>query len=219
MDCVISAAPFFPNSSVAICSASVSVFAFLIASICSRIAVSASLPSFVAFWTALDREVIAVDVSTPFDSIIDRRFTDSVISNPSSFKAAPLFSRELSSASMDIPDFCDALVRSPKTLTVWFESTPNFVMILSTFAMDASTSASLMLANFRKSLVMSSSAWPVRPNLVLISPTAAPTSPMSTGMDPNTFFAVSSSDESSSPVAPVFFAMVSRPLSTSLNAP
>ena len=56
---VISAAPFFPNNSVAICIASVSVFAFLMLPIVSDNASSIDFPSDVAFCNAFFRPAIA----------------------------------------------------------------------------------------------------------------------------------------------------------------
>ena len=64
----ISAAPFFPNSSVAICKASVSVFAFLMLPIVSSSATSIDFPSAVAFCNAFFSPASAVVESTPFAS-------------------------------------------------------------------------------------------------------------------------------------------------------
>ena len=64
----ISAAPFFPNNSVAICKASVSVFAFLMLPIVSSSATSIDFPSAVAFCNAFFSPASAVVESTPFAS-------------------------------------------------------------------------------------------------------------------------------------------------------
>ena len=65
---VISAAPFFPNNSVAICIASVSDDAFLMLPIVSCNATSIDFPSAVAFCNAFFRPARAVVESTPFAS-------------------------------------------------------------------------------------------------------------------------------------------------------
>ncbi len=64
----ISAAPFFPNNSVAICNASVSVFASLMLPIVSSRATSIDFPSAVAFCNAFFSPASACVVSTPFAS-------------------------------------------------------------------------------------------------------------------------------------------------------
>ena len=65
---VISAAPFVPNNSIAICIASVSVFALLMPPIVSSRATSIDFPSFAAFCNAFFKPASAVVVSTPFAS-------------------------------------------------------------------------------------------------------------------------------------------------------
>ena len=87
-----------------------------------------------------------------------------------------------------------------------------------TLSIDVETSVSLSWANLMNFAERSSSACPVRPKRVLTSPTAAPAVSKSVGISVARSFTIWHISSSSSPVAPVFCATMSRPASTSLKA-
>ena len=91
---------------------------------------------------------------------------------------------------------------------------PNPAITRDTLSTELATFWLLIRENLRKSLDRVSSSSPVRPNLVLTSPTAAPTSPHSTGIEVAMSVAMPCIDSSASPVAPVRIATSSRAAST-----
>ena len=216
--CAISGAPLAPNSSVAICIASVSVVAFLMLSICSPNTSSKDLPSDAASFCAFFSAAMAVDVSTPLASNCASRFILSGSDSPISLKMAPFLSSAAYNVSIDMPVSCPAFVIRPNTDWVSSTSRPNFVMIASTWSIELFRSVPLISENSMNCCDRSPSASPVSPKRVLTSPTAIPAFSASVGMLPNTLSIWSFSASAASPVAPVLVMIVSYPASSSFAA-
>ena len=211
-------APLEPKVFVAICRASVLSFALMIADAVSSSMVLALLPSLAALTTSFFREARTPEVSTPFASNSASICADASSPKPSSRKLEPLLSSVPMRVSMVMPVSCPTLVNRPRTFLVSEASTPKAFMILSVLSTELETSVPLIWANSRKSLDMASSASPVLWNLVLTSPTAAPTSAISTGMELNTLSATPCISFRACPDAPVLVMIVSYPSSSSFAA-
>ena len=209
---------FAPNNSVAICAASVSVFAPAIFSCISAMASFNGLPSFVAFCRAFLRPVNMVPVSMPDFSKLARNPVAVLIPKPISCRAGPLLKSDCVSLSNGTPVSCAALFKMSSTSPALSVSTLNAAIAACTESMLEGTSVPFNSANFRNFVDRSSNSSPVLPNRVLTSPTASPTVPRSATTLPATFLYASCRAAAASPVAPVLFVILSAPSSNSFQA-
>ena len=143
----ISAAPFFPNNSVAICNASVSVLASFILPIVLLRASSIERPSAVAFCKAFLSPASAAVESTPFSSNCAINSMDCSNDNPISLNVALLSRTYFSNVSTEIPVACAFDVSNPNRFPVSAESMFHAFIILSTLSTDFVTSVPLIFAN------------------------------------------------------------------------
>ena len=126
-------------------------------------------------------------------------------------------SRDCASLSIGTLVSCPALLSMSRTSPASSASRPKAAIAACTLSIEFDTSVPLRSANFIKRADRSSRACPVRPNLVLTSPIAAPAVAKSVGMVVVRFFMISLMLSSASPEAPVFCTIVSRPSSTDFH--
>ena len=207
-----------PNSSYA--AANLSDSDALLPIVCSKSdsAWSSVFPSPAAFFMAVLRPIMAVDVSRPAIDAEPKNDADSSADNPISWNCFAFAATWSASAPTSTPVCWPTVLSASSIRPASCAPRPKPASILLTESTELDTSWSFSAANLTNLPDKSSNASPVTPNRVLTSPIAAPAVEKSVGMLVVRLFRIPCMLSKASPDAPVFVTMVSSPSSTSFHA-
>ena len=176
------------------------------------------LPSFDALTNAFLSPAITALVSTPDVSHCPKNVAASAADIPNSFRAAAFDTIDDANVSIEIPVSCPTLFIVSRSAPASSALKLNASITFCVLSMDELTSVPFSSANLINFADRFSSSSPVKWNRVFTSPTAVPAVSKSVGIVFAIFLAEFCISSSASPVAPVFWTMISIPSSTCAHA-